>query len=92
MRDNSDPSTPFTRIAAAVRAWLAAHTCQPEETTEARKDEADAELDAVLRVESRIRLDQSIEAIEATDNGIWLELNDGQELSIDASTGHINRC
>lgn len=83
--------TTFTRIAQAVREWIAAHACQPEETTEARKDEADANLDTVLRVESRIRLDQAIESIEATDNGVLLTLDTGDQLSIDASTGHIRR-
>lgn len=84
-------SLAFTRIALAVRDWLAAHTCQPEETTEARKDEADANLDAVLRCEARIRMDQAIEAIEATVYGVLVVLDDGQELSISATTGHIIR-
>lgn len=79
----------FARIAQAARDWLAAHTCQPEETTEVRKDEADAQLDAVLRCETKIRPDQAIEHIWATDNGVGVELEDGFEFSINASTGFI---
>lgn len=81
----------FPLTLAAVREWIGAHTCQPEETTEARKDEADINLDTALRIESRIRLDQEIESIEATSNGVWIELNDGEVLSIRADDGFIFR-
>lgn len=87
----NDIATSFTRITIVVREWLAAHTCQPEETTEARKEETDIDIDTILRVESRIRMDQDINAIEAAGNGILVILDDGAELSINAVTGHINR-
>ena len=79
----------FARIAAAAREWLSAHTCQPEETTETRKNEADAQLDAVLRCEANLGPNQVIEEITAWDNGVFITLEDGFEFTINASTGFI---
>lgn len=105
MIDNSNPSTSFTRIAVCVREWVATRNAVSRIAQVTSGDwmgghpgiqsclnEADAELDAVLRCEARIRMDQAIETIEVAGNGILVILDDGQELSINATTGHINRC
>lgn len=90
-------SLAFTRIALAVRDWLTVAKQMPGvlmtgTMAAAIADEADANLDAVLRCEARVRMDQTIQTIDVTEHGVLVILDDGQELSINATTGHINRC
>ena len=80
------------RLALAARDWLKHHTCQPEETTEALKDESDFNLEAVLLCEGEQTPDDAIESIEGHDYGVLILLESGQELYVDSVTGRVNRC
>jgi hypothetical protein len=82
-------SDSYARCTAAVREWLSVHDLSSlhGKATEDECHEADAQLDAVLRRETNLGLNQAIERIDAADWGVFISLDDGTQFMIDADTG-----